>query len=267
MAKRKKILLTGATGTVGRLLYMHLGPWHDFYTPSRDELNLLDRHSVVAYGQKHEDPFDVVIHCAVAGANDVNSTDPQIAINNLQMYFNIADYATFYKRFINIGSGCEIAQDVPEGISHKIMVEELVDGAMPTLPYGMSKNIIARDIIHRLDQSYNLRLWGIISNTRIFAKLWDAVDRGDAEFVIDQDKYMDYITEEELAKIVQHYVEYEGLLPKDLNMVPMDKLKVSEVVQRYIDDNGLDIKIKVTGEANTNYYGSGAKLFQLGILK
>lgn len=267
MANRKKILLTGATGTVGRLLYMHLGPWHDFYTPGRDELNLMDRSSIVAYGQKHKDPFDVVIHCAVDGANDVKSTDPQIAVNNLQMYFNIADYATFYKRFINIGSGCELGYDVPVGISHKILVEDIVDGAMPVYPYGLSKNIIARDIIHRLSDSYNLRLWGIISNTRIFSKLWDAVDRGDAEFIIDSDRYQDYITEEQLAKIVQHYVEYDGLLPKDLNMVPMDKLKVSEVVQRYIDDNGLDIKIKVTGEADTNYYGSGAKLFQLGILK
>ena len=71
---------------------------------------------------------------------------------------------------------------------------------------------------------------------------------------------------DELAKIVGYYVDHDDNLPRDINMVPQDKLKVSEVVQRYIEDNGLDIKVKVTGKASTNYYGSGEKLFQLGLL-
>lgn len=265
MAKRKRILLTGASGTVGRLLYMHLGPWHDFYTPGRDELNLLDRRSIVAYAQKHPEPFDVIIHCAAAGANDVRSTDPVIAMNNLHMYYNIADFTNLYDKFINIASGCELSYGIPVDVSHDILIEEQLLGAMPSLPYGMSKNIIARDVITRPNR-YNLRLWGILANTRIFNRVWDAVVRNQEYFEIDADRYMDYITEAELAKIVGYYVDHDENLPADLNMVPVDKLKVSQVVQRYIDDNGLDIKIKVTGEADTNYYGSGAKLFELGIL-
>ena len=264
MVKRKKILLTGATGTVGRLLYMHLGPWHDVHTPTSTELNLLDRNSVVHYLEKHE-CFDVIIHCAVKGANDVKSADANIATENIWMYHNIADYTAHYKKFINIASGCELGYDIPTLIVHTAIVEELLSGGMPEYPYGLSKNVIARDVLLH-DNRYNLRLWGIISNTRIFSKLWDAVNRGDEYFEIDADRYQDYITEDELAKIVGYYVDHDDNLPRDINMVPQDKLKVSEVVQRYIEDNGLDIKVKVTGKASTNYYGSGEKLFQLGLL-
>ena len=266
MAKRKRILLTGATGTVGRILYMHLGPWHEVYTPGRSELDLTDRRSVLSYYLKHTEPFDVIIHCAVRGANDVTDTDANIATDNLKMYFNLVDYDSFYQKFINIGSGCEIGP-MPAEITHKILTEDAVTGELPVTPYALSKNIIARDIVQRTGQVYNLRLWGLIAQTRIFQKLWDAVDRGDAEFVIDSDRYMDYITEEDLVRIVQFYVESERQLPADLNMVYIDKYKVSEVVERYIEENGLNIKVQVTGKADTNYFGSGAKLHQLGILK
>lgn len=265
MAERKRILLTGATGTVGRILYMHLGPWHDVFTPGRAELNLTDRNSVVQYFMQQQ-YFDVIIHCAVRGANAVTDPDTSIATDNLKMYYNLADYDNFYGKFINIASGCEIGQEVPAEISHKVLVEELVTGSLPDSPYALSKNIIARDVLNS-SKGYNLRLWGLIAQTRIFQKLWDAVDRGDAEFVIDSDRYMDYITEDDLVRIVSHYVNNNGILPTDLNMVYQDKLKVSEVVERYIEDNGLDIKVTVTGTADTNYFGSGARLFQLGILK
>lgn len=265
MAKRKKILLTGASGSIGRLIYMHLGPWHDILTPTHAELDLLDRNSVVHYSMQHQH-FDVIIHCAIRGADNVRSTDPQIAIDNLKMYYNLADYEGFYDKFINIASGCEIGYDVPVGIGHKVVVEELVTGAMPEFPYGMSKNIIARDVLNST-KGYNLRLWGILAQTRIFNRVWSAVVAGEKEFIIEEDKYMDYISEDDLAKIVAHYVNTDEILPTDINMVYMEKYKVSEVVQRYIDDNGLDIKIRVTGEADSNYFGSGAKLFQLGILK
>lgn len=266
MVKRKKILLTGATGTLGRILYMHLGPWHEVYTPGRAELDLTDRQSVINYLLKHVDPFDVVIHCAIRGATDVTATDPAILTDNLKMYFNLVDYDAYYHRFINIASGCELGYS-PAEVTHKILVEEMVTGGLPELPYGMSKNIIARDIQNRGGDVYNLRLWGIIAQTRIFQKLWDAVDRGDTEFVIDADRYMDYITEQDLVQIVAHYVNTDQALPKDLNMVYIDKYKVSEVIGRYIEENGLDIQVRVTGEADTNYFGSGAKLHQLGIIK
>ena len=264
MVNRKKILITGAAGTVGRILYMHLGPWHDVYTPGHQELDLTDRHSVVQYSMTHQ-YFDVIIHCAVRGANNVDDPDTSIATDNLKMYFNLADYDSFYGKFINIASGCEIGYS-PTEISHKVLVEELVAGAMPTTPYGLSKNIIARNVVND-KKGYNLRLWGLIAQTRIFQKLWQAVDRGEKEFVIDADRYMDYISEADLVKIVAHYVNSDCLLPADLNMVYQDKFKVSEVVERYIEDNGLELKVKVTGEADTNYFGSGAKLFQTGILK
>lgn len=262
--ERTKILITGATGTIGKILAMHLSPWYDVYAPSRQELNLLDRLSVVDYLLEHN-WFDVIIHCAVKGANDVRSTDSSIALDNIRMYYNLADCINNYGKFINIGSGCEYAQDVPDNISDQILVEELVTGYVPELPYAFSKNVIARSILQHRNR-YNLRLWGIMAQTRIFNNLWSAVVANQPEFVIAEDRYMDYITEDDLVKIVRYYVDTENPTVTDLNMVYDTKYKVSEVVERYIEDNGLEIKVKVTGQSKFNYYGSGAKLKRLGIL-
>lgn len=264
MVKRKKILITGASGTVGNILYMHLGPWHDVHVPRSVDLNLRNRVAVAEYLRKNE-WFDVIIHCAIRGADDVKSTNQSIATDNLKMYFNLADYSRHYGKFINIASGCEFGYDVPLDVGPNIMIEDIVEGAMPEYPYGLSKNIIARDV-RRYSNRYNLRLWGLISQTRLFSKIWVAADTGEREFVIDSDRYMDYIAEDDMVKIVNHYVNSEDITAKDVNMVYNEKLKVSEVAERYIDDNGLDLTVKVTGQADSNYYGSGALLRSMGIL-
>ena len=82
------------------------------------------------------------------------------------------------------------------------------------------------------------------------------------------DKYMDYITEDDLTRIVRHFVETKITLPQDINMVYATKYKVSEVLQRYIDDNGIDIKLNIinTVTAEFDYTGSGHQLAQMGIL-
>jgi hypothetical protein len=51
-------------------------------------------------------------------------------------------------------------------------------------------------------------------------------------------------------------------------MVYDTKYRVSEVLQRYIDDNGIDIKLNIinTVTSEFDYTGSGHKLAQMGIL-
>ena len=254
-----KILLTGANGVVGRLLNLYLAPWHTVTAlQGSQDLNLLDRQAINQFFQ--EQHFDCVIHCAAVGTSDTADRDSFIAQKNLTMWDNLRDHAHKYDRLINLASGCEL------GIGPERTEWELFD-QIPISAYGLSKNLIARDVLNTPGW-YNLRLFGLIANTRVFKVLWNAVDAGKKTFDVYNDKYMDYITEADLAKIIQYYVESKINLPTDINMVYKTKYKVSEVLQRYIDDNGIDIKLNVTNTltAEFDYTGSGTILAGLNIL-
>jgi len=57
-------------------------------------------------------------------------------------------------------------------------------------------------------------------------------------------------------------------LASDVNMVYKTKYKVSEVLQKYIDDMGINMTLNVlnTLDSEFDYTGSGKILDQLGIL-
>ena len=254
-----KILLTGANGVVGRLINLYLSPWHTVTAlQGSQELNLLDRDATNKFFAGNH--FDCVIHCAAAGTTDTVNRDSIIAQKNLTMWDNLRDHAHKYNRLINLASGCEL------GYGPERAEWELFD-QIPISAYGLSKNLIARDVLNTAGW-YNLRLFGLIANTRVFKILWDAVDAGQKTFDVYNDKYMDYITEADLAKIIQHYVESKITLPADINMVYKTKYKVSEVLQRYIDENGIDMKLNVTNTltAEFDYTGSGTILAGMNIL-
>jgi len=253
-----KVVITGANGTVGKILAEYLSQYHTVIAlKGRQDLNLLDRQEVKAFFSASQ--YDVVIHCAVMGANNVTDVNPQIAHDNLVMFWNLYENYPGYYRFINIASGVELGP----GSNRK---EMMLRNQLPVLPYAMSKNLIARDVIKNF-HFYNLRLFGLIANTRVFDKLHQAVAQGKPTFDITDDKYMDYIRSDDLCKIVKYYTEHSEYLPNDINMVYENKLKVSEVLQRYITEKNLPIGLNVLNNVEgQDYTGDGYRLAQLGIL-
>lgn len=261
-----RICITGANGTIGQILTKGLQGYDITALQGRKDLDLLDAQAVEDYFAHHR--FDCVIHCAIAGANDIGSTDFDIFRTNWIMYHNLEQAGYSYRRLINIASGAELGygQRGREYDLHK---------HWPAEPYALSKNMIARDVLKHIGWA-NLRLYGIIANTRVFEVLHEAVARGDAEFKMFNDKYMDYITPTDLLKIVQYYVDNYEVAHRDINMVYAEKRKVSEVLQQYITDNGLNITLKiddtpVTGDnkvrySTLDYTGSGLKLQRMNIL-
>ena len=104
-----KILITGSTGLVGNNLVEYLqNSSHELLTPTRNELNLLNREEVYAY-LKNNKP-DCVIHLAAKVGNiSANSQYPlQFLLENLDIARNviIGAHENGVKNFINIGSAC-----------------------------------------------------------------------------------------------------------------------------------------------------------------
>lgn len=266
----KNICITGAQGSIGSMI--HAGLADQFNVTAlrgRADLDLMDAEAVNNYFAEHR--FDVVIHCAIAGAADIGDPNFDIFRTNWIMYENLASQHRRFNRLINIGSGCEIGYGDPK------FEFELWTG-YPDQPYGMSKNMIARDVL-RHDNWINLRLYGTVGKNRIFDKIHAAIDAGETVFTMFNDKYMDYIEPADFLKIVRYYCETEAPEYRDINMVYDVKKKVSEVLQEYIINNNLPLELKVnpdpvTSDSSQNlirysslgFAGDGSRLKSMGIL-
>lgn len=104
----KTVLLTGATGQLGKALLRCLDKSWSLETPDRGTLNLLDQDCVHAYFKDHK--FDLVIHAAAkVGGIQANVSDPAGFLQeNLILNQNLisAAFHADVPELINIGSSC-----------------------------------------------------------------------------------------------------------------------------------------------------------------
>lgn len=109
-----KILLTGASGMVGRNVTESLhNQKYELLTPSHKELDLLDKNAVADYLEKNRP--DMVIHAAgTVGGIVANSRQPlKFLVENLDMGRNIiyGAYKAGVKKFLNLASSCMYPRD------------------------------------------------------------------------------------------------------------------------------------------------------------
>lgn len=105
-----KILVTGATGMVGRNLVPELAQQKNtqVLVPTRNELNLLNQQAVESYLQTHMP--DLIIHLAAkVGGIQANIAEPvQFLADNVSMNINVINAALKLRipKLLNIGSSC-----------------------------------------------------------------------------------------------------------------------------------------------------------------
>ena len=256
-----KILLTGSTGFLGSYLKSSLCNNHEVFSPTHSELDLSDPIEVEAYLK--QEYFDVVIHSAVAGREQVQSQNHSIVDQNLQMFFNLYSNKTHYNRFITFGSGAEFGLD--RNIEN--FTEDQLLSCFPKESYGFSKNIIARTILNT-DNFYNLRLFSCFHETesdkRLLKKFIKSVE-ADKPFYIDKDRYVDFIGLHDVALVVDAVLANE-ITECDLNVVYANKFKVSDLLIRYCELHNINTNyVQVSGNSNINYTGDGSRIDLYGI--
>ena len=250
-----RIAILGAKGFLGSYLTEHLIHNHYIIPVTRDTLDLTDYNQVDAWLGKAAP--DVIINCAVSGGgknvNDINYSDVQ---RDLTIFLNFYNNQSV-KKYINIGSGAEF--DRRTNITNAEEWDIL--NARPLESYGFTKNMIARMVMRR-QNFYTLRLFGCFDSSEPDIRLFKKFKR-DGKITI-QDKYFDYISADDFARIVEHYCTSTDLF-KDLNCVYEQKMLLSEQLRmfaKYHVPNGLiDSKM----EKGLNYTGSNRNLSKLKI--
>lgn len=194
-----RVLITGANGYIGSSLHNALKDKYDVTAITRDSFDLTNPVAMFKFFQSRQ-PFDVVLHCAVAGAKNPRSTDWGIADGNLIIYYNLLQNKNHYKRLIHFGSGAETY--------------------LPKTPYGYSKKVIAKSTLHQ-DNFYNLKIFGVFDenelNTRfIKANILRYIKKEPIN--IYQVKFMDFFYMQDLIKVIEYYIN-EKELPKEFDCV------------------------------------------------
>lgn len=257
-----KILLTGSNGFLGKYLHTYFKNKYDVIALSHTDLDLEDPILVTNYLK--DTWFDVVIHTAVAGRELVQSTDKTIADKNLQMFFNLYSNKEHYGKFINFGSGAEFGLDRDIDCIN----EDEILTCFPKESYGFSKNIISRTI-RNTDNFYNLRVFSCFdvseTDNRLLKKFIRAVSQGN-NFVVDQDRYVDFISLSDLSKVTE-FVIRENPSTRDFNVVYQEKILVSDMLQLFSRLHNIDpALVTVTGTKGKCYTGNSKLLTQYNIL-
>ena len=199
-----KLLVTGASGFIGKNLAELFAGKYLVSAPTRAELDLTSATAVQDYLAAHR--FDVVIHSAT-GRSNRKSTAVDLFKNNCRMFFNFARNQHLYGRLLHFGSGAEFGVRVPR------MPESFFDTHLPSDDYAFAKYIAARYTEAARSNIYNLRLFGVFGKY----EAWDvrlisnAICRAlfNMPIVLRQNVRFDYLYIDDLAALTTWFIEHE----------------------------------------------------------
>lgn len=251
-----KILITGGKGFVGSYLANNLRA-DNIVAVGKDKLDLLNPQQVNEFFNNFQ--FDVVIHTALVGREQLFSTDSKYLNENLLMFTNLYNNRQKFGRLFNLGTAYEY--DLTK--DNRFVHEESVINYLPNTSYGLAKNIIAR-IIKETDNFYNFRLFGVFHHTeketRFFKKL--SLQK---TINISNDIYFDYISLDDLVSIIRYFLHNIHSV-RDINCVYHEKFRLSHLAKKFCEIHNLDqANILVEKKGHNNLTGNATKLMLIPV--
>lgn len=246
------MLITGASGFVGKFIVDNLKNKYEIFIPSSDDLDLTNLPQVEQWFRTNK--VDVVVHCALSGREVLSSTDPQYLADGLLMFQNLWLQKEQYTRFVNFGTAYEfdLTRDNLNVLEHEFIHH------LPKTSYGYAKNIIAR-IIKDTPKFYNLKLFGVFHETESANRFFQKVKNQD-QTVIENDRYLDYIYLPDILPMLVRMIEGTSQ-HSDVNMVYPTKYLLSEMAFKLCDVLEMPrSKIKILANDGKNLTGNSAAL-------
>jgi GDP-L-fucose synthase len=258
-----KILITGGNGNIAKMIKKNLLNYYDIDNPSKKELNILNGDEIEDY--LNNKSHDVLIHTAISGGRRTKEENGDVTHNNLLMLENLLRFSDKFKMIINFDSGA-IYDRATDILNRK--EEEL--WSVPTDYYGFSKYMIYKRSLQH-NNMYNFRIFNIFHANEEpdrFIKTCFLSKQNDRPFNIFEDKYFDFVYEDDFIKIVKHYIDNcakQEALEKTLNICYNEKFKLSDVAKLIMKNEDSNLIQIMNTELKKNYSGDGSKLNELGL--
>ena len=236
---------------------------YDLYFSSREDFDLTSAEQTRNFFNVRH--YDVVVNCAINGGIRGKEDTLQDFLNNIQMFKNLVDNRDGFGKLINFGSGAEFDRS----LDIDSCSEEQIFTRSPKDYYGLSKNIITR-IIYKYDKFFNIRIFGCFGKHEKegrFLKTNIKNALSNEPLNVHQDRFMDYISADDLCKILKFYFDNDiKLLPKDLNAVYKKKYTLKQLAKmvKFHLNSESEILIQQEGLANS-YTGSSERLSKMDI--
>jgi nucleoside-diphosphate-sugar epimerase len=230
-----KILITGASGYVGKSLFNFLNAKHSVTALTRQDVNLTNREEVLNFFKNKF--YDVVIHCAVVGGSRLKKDNWDVLDTNLTMYYNLLQCRDFYNKFIHFGSGAELHAK--------------------TEPYGLSKLVIQKSILEK-ENFYNIRIFNVFDENELptrFIKANLFNYSNELPIVIHCDKKMDFFYMKDFISLVNHYITKDSL-PKEIDCTYSKTYTLSEIAYFINNLDNFKSNIIINKRSDLNYCGT-----------
>jgi len=250
-----KILITGGNGNIAKLCKSSLSRYYEIKNPSHKELDVLNLNELTEYLNLNN--FDILIHTAILGGRRTKEENADVFYKNILMFENIMNFSNKFKMIINLDSGAIYDRNTDIFCRKE---DELF--TIPNDYYGLSKYIIYKRGL-QYDNVYNLRIFNIFHKNEEpdrFIKSCFLADKNNTEIIIYEDKYFDFMYEDDFIKIVKYYIDNISSinLEKTINVCYEKKYKLSEIAELIIKDTSkIIIKNK---ESINNYCGDNSLL-------
>lgn len=222
-----RLLLTGATGFVGRNILPPLMRNFTVVAPTRGELNLLDEDPVKKFVDRGN--FDIVVHSAnPTPAKNQLDYAARMTSDSLRIYFNLRRCCSSFGRMFYFGSGAEY--DKRRDICS--VTEDQIGDRIPADDYGFAKFLMNEDARHS-DNVVNLRLFGCYGPTDAKGKfIRDAIDCSleNRPITIRQDCYFDYLFVDDIAAVISAICD-KPLARHDYNLCSGRRIALSEIAK------------------------------------
>ncbi len=257
-----RVLVTGASGFIGRNLVEYLGSQHEVLAPARAELDLADPMAIDQWFRTHV--VDVVVHGAVRPGHR-NARDPSAQLwTNLRMFHGIMRNAGRFGRLVFLSSGA--VYDVTRPLD-RVSEEDLGD-ALPSDEHGLSKYAIAQylDQVHESGSAdaVELRLFGVFGKYEDYAIRFisNAICKSlfDMPITLRQNRTFSYLYVDDLGPIVDYFVS-EPHTHAAYNVVPDGTDDLYRLAERVNARSGKELPI-IVGTAGTGlpYTASNERL-------
>ena len=253
---KKKILITGGNGNIACIIKNELKDIYEITAPTRETLDVLNYDNIKKYLSLNT--FDILVHTAIKGGRRTKEENGDIVYVNLLMFENILKFADKFKMIINLDSGA--IYDRNTNIYNR-KEDDLF--TVPLDYYGFSKyNIYQRSLQYK--NVYNFRIFNIFhpnEEPNRFIKACFNAKKNNTEFIINDDKYFDFIYYIDFITIFTYYINNLDIpnkqLYKTINISYKNKYKLSDIA-KLIENTGTykKMNIKIVADNNMNYCGN-----------
>lgn len=252
-----RVLVTGASGFIGRALVLALAKKHDVLSPRHSELELADADAVAAY-LRHWRP-DVIVHGAVKPAHRNAYDLTRIVEANERMFFNLVRDRSLCPRMVFLSSGA-----VYSSLHFRDrMSESYFDQHVPEDEHGFSKYVIAK-YIENSAGIIELRIFGIFGPYEDYAIRFISNALCKTLFnmpvTLRQDRKFDYLWVDDLMPVVEHFIE-PGSATGAFNVTPDETSSLKAVGELVIAVSRNHVPLHVASdELGPPYTGDNSRL-------